>query len=1163
MTTIKRILAGRRFRWITGTLAGLFILYLLLGYFAVDPLAKKLLPWVAENKLTSKISVDKVAFDPLRLHLTVDNLKLTRNDGQPLAGFKQLFVDLEADGLFRRAWHISDIRLTEPSATLEIGRDGKLNWDELIAKVNEDPSPESDTIPRLLLDHILIEKGNLHYAELNRDTPFVSELAPLELELGSFSTLPQERGNYEISALVPKYGTTLRWKGTFGANPLSSTGDIQLEGLKLARLEQAAGPEMLPVSITDGDLGVTLHYDFSMVRVPGQPEPKPQAILSKVALNMTHLAAQLNPQTKATMEQFNATLPQLDLALQRGGHINMQGLQVQADKITLAQSGKNMLALEKLNVSDIAFSVADNKLDIAKILLEQGEISALRDKSGAIDWASVAPASAAAPEEETESESATATPLRFAINDIRLEQWKVDFKDETFVKPLRLNVGDINLALAAHDDGQGVIADNIELLLGKLALYSPLSPQPVARIEQINLTKGAISLTERKAELGGLITSGLETSVSMDAQKKLNWVAMLQTVAPPKSASAASSAKSSSDWKLALDTLRLEKAAIRIEDKSPGKPMRLDVQNGEVEARNVTLDFTKPIALKAGFRVKQGGRFSANGKLALAPLKGNIDLKLEGLALAPFSPYLNQQMLLKLTRGEATVKGKLSLKPAKTISGQFKGGFAVNNLVITEESNNTPFIQWKSVSSDSLNFSLAPNSLRMDELRVDRPVGSFIIFEDQTMNLRRMMRPSTTTATAAPAPAESGESFPINVSRVSITNADFEFADLSLRPQFGTRVHTLTGVINGLSTDPASAAQVELDGKVDDYGSARVRGALQPFRATENTDITLAFRNLEMSRLTPYSGKFAGRKIDSGKIAVDLEYKIKNRHLSGENKFVITSLKLGEHVDSPDAMNLPLDLAITLLEDSNGVIDLDLPISGDLDDPQFSYGKIVWKAITNIIGKIVTAPFRALGKLFGISSDKLDAVVFDPGEGKLLPPEKEKLKQIADAMAKKPTLALSISPGFDPVNDKTALQEKSVRLAVLKEMDITLGKGEQPGPIDLNNVKVQTAVENLHKDLKGESRSFKAVDAVRDYFRESKPEDLPRYEAMLKELKDTAKVSDDDLQTLATERAEAIRNYLVDQGLLAAERVSIGKAAQASGDEKTVPIKMELGLAQP
>lgn len=375
--------------------------------------------------------------------------------------------------------------------------------------------------------------------------------------------------------------------------------------------------------------------------------------------------------------------------------------------------------------------------------------------------------------------------------------------------------------------------------------------------------------------------------------------------------------------------------------------------------------------------------------------------------------------MLKLADGQAGVRRKLSLNAGKTLSGKFAGGFSIDNLTINEEIDDRLFLSWKSVSSDSLRLSLAPDKLHMDELRVVHPVGTIIIFEDKTMNVQRILRPQTAAGTPpSPAPAKdpnAPEKFPVTVDRVSVDNGDLEFADLSLVPQFGTHMHTLGGVINGLSTDAASTAQVELDGKVDDYGSARIRGSIQPFRATDFTDLKLAFRNLEMNRLTPYSGKFAGRKIDSGKMSVDLEYKIKNRQLSGENKFVINTLKLGERVESPDAVSLPLDLAIALLEDSNGVIDLDLPISGSLDDPQFSYGKIIWKAIVNVIGKVATAPFRALGKLLGISSEKLEAVDFDPGVAALAPPEQEKLKAIADAMSKRPALALRIAPTFDPV----------------------------------------------------------------------------------------------------------------------------------------------------
>ena len=173
-----------------------------------------------------------------------------------------------------------------------------------------------------------------------------------------------------------------------------------------------------------------------------------------------------------------------------------------------------------------------------------------------------------------------------------------------------------------------------------------------------------------------------------------------------------------------------------------------------------------------------------------------------------------------------------------------------------------------------------------------------------------------------------------------------------------------------------------------------------------------------------------------------------------------SSWKLGERVDSPDAVNLP-GPAIAILEDSDGNIDLDLPVSGSLDDPQFSYGKIVWKAVVNVLGKIATAPFRALGNLLGISSEKLEAVAFDPGSAELAPPEQEKLKKLAEAMAKRPSLVLTIPPGYDPVADKKALQEAAVRRDVAQEMSLKLKAGEKPGPIDLNNPKAQAALRTL------------------------------------------------------------------------------------------------------
>ncbi|MES2553689.1 MAG: DUF748 domain-containing protein, partial [Pseudomonadota bacterium] len=421
---------------------------------------------------------------------------------------------------------------------------------------------------------------------------------------------------------------------------------------------------------------------------------------------------------------------------------------------------------------------------------------------------------------------------------------------------------------------------------------------------------------------------------------------------------------------------------------------------------------------------------------------------------------------------------------------------------------------------------------------------------------------SSQASPTRPAPDRKAKpDFPIAVERIKIDGGELEFADLSLKPQFGTYIHTLSGFINGLSTNPATTAQVELDGKVDEYGSARIRGSIQPFRATEFTDLTLAFHNLEMNKLTPYSGKFAGRRIESGKMSVDLEYNIKKRQLAGTNKFIINKLRLGEHVDSPDAVNLPLDLAIALLEDSDGVIDLDLPVAGSLDDPQFSYGKVVWKAFVNVLGKIVTSPFRALGNLLGMSSDKLEGVVFDAGSAEVAPPEQEKLKKLAEALPKRPSLTLTIVPGYHPVADRNAIQQASVRRDVAQAMGLKLEPGEKPGPLDVNNPKVQSAIFKLTQERSPEGRKRKMLDKLKDFVTTSKPADPAAYEPMLQQLQQWTEVSDEELAKLAEARVNAMQQFLVNAGF-DSTRITRGKLTPINTQSGEVQVKMVLGTSK-
>ncbi len=1128
--------------------AGLFGLYLVFGFFLVNPLAQKLLPWVGETRLASRLSADEVRFNPLTLEATVSGLKLAEPSGAPLASFDRLYLNLETTGLFRWAWRIRDIELDRPRATLEVRRGGALNWGALIARLNEDKQPPSDTLARVLIDRIKIDNGDIDYTDANRaGEPFKVTLAPLGIELDGLSTLPEDRGDYLIAAKLPEQGGTLKWKGDVGLNPVASSGEVGLEGVRLTNLLRVIkSPRNF--ELPSGTLGAGMRYRFAMVR-----------------------------------DASGVDVPWLQIS----------GANLVVQELALApRSGDPVLELAEARIRDANFDLARRELTVAGVSLAGGKFAATRDVKGVLDWQTLfALAANGAPPAQAKPASSGAppgAPWKIGVREISLSDWSARFLDLGYARPLGVSAEGFGLTAALT----GELGETTAIEVGPLnAALGPVQVQsgskPVAELKHATLVNAGMKLADNRLVIEAIELNGAQTTVTLDKNKTLNWVDILHKAAgAPAAAPERLVTKAVAPLDVQLARLSLGDIEVDIVDQSPRVPVRLAVAKGFVTLKDLSLDLNQAVPVEAGFALRQGGRFDASGTVIPGKSSGMLDLKLAGLSLKPFAPYVNQFARLNLHSGTASTRGKLSFEQAKAgLKLRYNGGFTVDDLAITEEETEEAFLGWKKLSSGSLALSLGPDRLRIGELTALNPFGKVIIFEDQTVNLQRVLRSQPAArpaATAQPKPADQPVAFPLAIERLRIIDANAEFADLSLTPQFGTRMHDLGGVVTGLSTDPATTAQVELDGKVDDYGSARVRGSIQPFRATEFTDLKLTFRNLEMTQMTPYSGKFAGRKIDSGKLSVDLEYKIKNRQLAGENKFIVNKLRLGERVDSPDAMKLPLDLAIALLEDSKGIIDLDLPVSGSLDDPQFSYGKIIWKAVVNVLTKLVTAPFRALGNLLGMSSEKLESVDFDPGSSALLPPEQEKLKAVADALTKRPALTLALTPGYDPEVDRRALQERVLRRETAAAAGIKLAAGEAPGPVDVNHYKIQTWLEDRYAERVGKAEyqtlraSFKDKDAgaaarvlesemVERLARRFKTRDEGPASAfhaeLLERLTRQTKIDDAELIRLAEARGQAMRDTLVKLGLDAG-RVSVSTPAQQTAKGALVGSKLSLGAGR-
>ena len=297
----------------------------------------------------------------------------------------------------------------------------------------------------------------------------------------------------------------------------------------------------------------------------------------------------------------------------------------------------------------------------------------------------------------------------------------------------------------------------------------------------------------------------------------------------------------------------------------------------------------------------------------------------------------------------------------------------------------------------------------------------------------------------------------IAIDAINIQDGSANYADLWIQPHFALGIQMLNGSIRGLSSDPRARAKIELKGKVDRYAPIHIWGETNPLATTTFSDIKMSFKSVELSSVTPYSGRFAGYKIEKGKLSADIDYQIDNRKLTAAHKFVIDQLELGERVESPDAIRLPLKIAVALLKDRNGVIDVDLPVTGSLDDPQFRVGPLIWKAVVNLLAKIATAPFALLGHLFG-GGEQMNYIDFRPGSAVLEPSEHDKLVALVKALKEKEKLQLDVPITYSPDLDRPGLATAHLNARLMSLKD-DRASGSKRGKGGFGEVTAKTSSE--------------------------------------------------------------------------------------------------------
>ena len=488
-----------------------------------------------------------------------------------------------------------------------------------------------------------------------------------------------------------------------------------------------------------------------------------------------------------------------------------------------------------------------------------------------------------------------------------------------------------------------------------------------------------------------------------------------------------------------------------------------------------------------------------------------------------------------------------------------------------------------------MSFASAPNRLVVRDIELTEPGAKLVISKDRKVNVAQIVRKqpggdspsgeakaanradgedgdqtraSAPTDTSRPAAQAGPPALDARIERLHLHGGTVDYADLSLVLPFSTRVTSVEGTVVGLATTPGRRAEVQADGEIPPYGSASVEGSLLPTAPTEFLDLRVVFENVAIPPLSPYTATFAGRTVESGKLWLDLDYKIDNTELLGENKIRLADFKLGERVEASGAMDLPLDLAVALLTDDEGRIDLAVPVRGDVDNPSFDVGTLVREAIGNLLKRIVTAPFRALGNLFGgkDGGEQTARIEFDAGSAALTSQDRERLDQIAQVLAKRPQLKLVVAGPYAPQRDAEALRTQAARAALAAAMGRPVVPGDEPGPIDYGDPRTQRELAQL-LDRQAGAGSAQALLAADGGATGGKSKDATApYRRMFEKLAAQQELSDAALQQLGAQRAQAVVAHLVKSGA-SAERVQTGRIESVETDEgEPVATTLELGV---
>ncbi len=643
-------------------------------------------------------------------------------------------------------------------------------------------------------------------------------------------------------------------------------------------------------------------------------------------------------------------------------------------------------------------------------------------------------------------------------------------------------------------------------------------------------------------------------------------------------------------WRFAVNEINVTESRIFMENHTLPEIQKLKFDPVTVKLKNVSSEKDSRMEISVDIGLNETGTVQVTGEAGLYPLLAVLQTKVDKLPLKSFQPTINAFTKINLVSGSANLDGTINYMSLGSEGPEvrYEGSAKIESVSISDQAFSEDLLKWDSLSVKEMVCDVMPYSLNISQVAVRKPYAKVIIWQDGTINLSTVLAMSDSQegeeklVLSKVLPEEGDQkrdsehgiteesstfdltSFPISIDEVRFEDGSADFTDLSLKPNFTSFIQGLNGSVKGVTSEPGKLADVVLKGAVDKHSPVNIAGEINLLSVEKHTDISINFKNMELTTVTPYSAKFAGYPIEKGKMSLDLKYKLAESKLVGENKILVDQLTLGDRLENENAIKLPIKFAIALLKDRHGRIDLDLPIRGDLNDPEFNYGRVIMKTLVNMATKLVTSPFSVLAKLVGGGDEDLGSVDFAYGRSALSDGEIGKLDKLAKGLYERPTLRLEIKASADDVKDRNALAVRELHNRMLHEGGKKVAEGEdnsQTQDLSLSDEEYGRLIIKMYKrDFGHHPKKLFGSDGaeitkIENGEQGAQPEKVNTVEkskvkpnkvepglvvaAAKRRLIENIVIDDAKLRILAQERAKEIKDHLIAKGEIPNEQLFI------------------------